>query len=368
MNRPLIDTDIYRTALEWTDSGRAFAVAVILKDVGHTPRKAATKALIDADGSICGTVGGGPVEAETQRRAVEAVRSGRPLVFDFALEGSTPRADSPICGGSLRILVDPTAARHRAVYAEIAEALRLRRRGVLVTTVRTASATEVSVRWFSAEGEEGSLLCVARYAGRSRAGDEAIRTVLAGGTPQYLVQDLPAEGAQLEVLVEPLVLPPLLVIAGGGHIGQALALQAGLVGFQVVVIDDRREFVDPALFPDGVATRCGDIARELAALPISGDTYVVIVTRGHQHDQRALAACIRRPAAYIGMIGSRRKVALMRKDLLDSGAATAEELGRVYAPIGLDIGAETVPEIAASIVAQLIAVRRKGEAPRMPTA
>jgi xanthine dehydrogenase accessory factor len=75
-----------------------------------------------------------------------------------------------------------------------------------------------------------------------------------------------------------------------------------------------------------------------------------------------------RPAAYIGMIGSRRKVALMRKDLLDSGAATAEELGRVYAPIGLDIGAETVPEIAASIVAQLIAVRRKGDAPRMPTA
>ncbi len=355
MNRPLIDTDIYRTALEWTDSGRAFAMAVILKDVGHTPRKAATKALIDADGSICGTVGGGPVEAETQRRAVEAVRSGRPLVFDFALEGDTPRADSPICGGSLRILVDPTAARHRAVYAEIAEALRLRRRGVLVTTVRTATATEVSVRWFPADGEEGS-------------DDEAIRTALASGTPQYLVQDLPAEGARLEVLVEPLVLPPLLVIAGGGHIGQALAIQAGLVGFQVVVIDDRREFVDPALFPDGVATRCGDIARELAALPVSGDTYVVIVTRGHQHDQRALAACIHRPAAYIGMIGSRRKVALMRKDLLDSGAATAEELGRVYAPIGLDIGAETVPEIAASIVAQLIAVRRKGRAPRMPTA
>ena len=355
MNRPLIDTDIYRTALEWTDSGRAFAVAVILKDVGHTPRKAATKALIDADGSIWGTIGGGPVEAETQRRAVEAIRSGRPVVFDFALEGSTPRADSPICGGSLRILVDPTAARHRAVYAEIAEAVRLRRRGVLVTTVRTATATEVSVRWFPADGEEGS-------------GDEAIRTVLASGTPQYLVQDLPAERARLEVLVEPLVLPPLLVIAGGGHIGQALAVQAGLVGFQVVVIDDRNEFADPSLYPEGVATRCGDIARELAALPISSDTYIVIVTRGHQHDRRALAACINRPAAYIGMIGSRRKVALMRKDLLDSGAATAEELGRVYAPIGLDIGAETVPEIAGSIVAQLIAVRRKGEAPRMPTA
>jgi xanthine dehydrogenase accessory factor len=117
-----------------------------------------------------------------------------------------------------------------------------------------------------------------------------------------------------------------------------------------------------------VAARCGDIATELAALPIAGDTYVVIVTRGHEHDQRALAACLRRPAAYVGMIGSRRKVALIRKDLLESGAATEEELARIYAPIGLDIGAETVPEIATSIVAQLVAVRRKGSSPRMPLA
>jgi xanthine dehydrogenase accessory factor len=91
-----------------------------------------------------------------------------------------------------------------------------------------------------------------------------------------------------------------------------------------------------------------------------------VVTRGHRHDKEALAACIRKPAAYLGMIGSRRKVALLRKDLLETGAATEEELRRVYAPIGLDIGAQTVPEIAASIVAQLIAVRRKGDAPRMP--
>ena len=89
------------------------------------------------------------------------------------------------------------------------------------------------------------------------------------------------------------------------------------------------------------------------------NTYVVIVTRGHEKDAEALAACVRRPAAYLGMIGSRRKVALMRKDFLESGRATAEEFDRVYAPIGLDIGAITVPEIAASIVAQLISVRRR---------
>jgi xanthine dehydrogenase accessory factor len=111
--------------------------------------------------------------------------------------------------------------------------------------------------------------------------------------------------------------------------------------------------------------RCGEIAAELAGIPLANDSYVVIATRGHRHDAAALAACIRTPAAYVGMIGSRRKVAMMRHDFIQSGSATAEEFDRVYAPIGLEIGAETVPEIATSITAQLIAVRRKGSSPRI---
>jgi xanthine dehydrogenase accessory factor len=357
MNRPPLAADIHRAIVEFAASGRPFALAVVLKTAGSAPRQPGTKAIIDSGGAIWGTVGGGLVEAETQRRAVEAIRSGRPLVFDFALAGTDAKDDRPICGGSMRILVDPTAADQRAVYAQAAVARRRRRRSVLVTTVRAAPPPRVTVEWFAEES-------VAAQAGLP--GGEALRSALAAETAQSLVQDLPQEGGALEVLVEPLIPPPLLVIAGGGHIGQALALQAGLVGFDIVVIDDRSEFADAALFPPGAVTRCGDIARELADLPIAGDTYVVVVTRGHGHDKEALAACIRKPAAYIGMIGSRRKVALIRKDLLETGAATEDELRRVYAPIGLDIGAETVAEIAASIVAQLIAVRRTGSSPRMP--
>jgi xanthine dehydrogenase accessory factor len=151
-----------------------------------------------------------------------------------------------------------------------------------------------------------------------------------------------------------------LLIVGGGHVGQAVALQASLIGFDVVVIDDRPEFADPALFPEGVTTLCGDIEKEVADFPVADDTYIVVVTRGHKHDAEALQACIHSPAAYIGMIGSRRKVALIRKSFIESGLATEEELDRVFAPIGLDIGSVTVPEIATSIAAQLIAVRRKG--------
>ncbi len=161
--------------------------------------------------------------------------------------------------------------------------------------------------------------------------------------------------------MEPVVPRPLLLIAGGGHVGQALAVQAAQIGFSVTVIDDRPEFTDRALFPPGVNVLCGPVPQQIAAQPMSADTYVVIVTRGHRHDAEALAACIDQRPAYIGMIGSRRKVALMRKSFIESGLATEEQWDRIHAPVGLAIGAVTVPEIAVSIAAQLIAVRRKAD-------
>jgi len=357
MNLPSSAADIHRALVALADRGAAFALVVVLKEDGSTPRKAGAKALIEAGGAIQGTIGGGQVEAETQRRAVVAIRSGQPLVFDFTLAGSCARDDRPICGGVMRLLIDPAAAQHRAAYARAVEAERRRQRGVLLTAARVGSATGVVVRWLPPE---------AATATADFPGGPAIGAVLEREAPELFIQDLPQAGAQLQVLVEPLVPAPQLVIAGGGHIGQALAVQAGLVGFAVTVIDDRPAFTAPALYPAGVTTRCGDIARELAAWPMAADTFVAIVTRGHQQDRAALAACVRQPAGYLGMIGSRRKVALLRQDLLASGAATATEFDRVYAPIGLDIGAQTVPEIAASIVAQLIAVRRRGRAPRFP--
>jgi xanthine dehydrogenase accessory factor len=102
------------------------------------------------------------------------------------------------------------------------------------------------------------------------------------------------------------------------------------------------------------------------SFPVTSDTYIVIVTRGHLCDSDALRACIRRPAAYIGMIGSRRKVSLFREQFIEAGYASEEEFDKVFAPIGLDIGAETVPEIATCISAQLVAVRRTGDGSRTP--
>ena len=123
-------------------------------------------------------------------------------------------------------------------------------------------------------------------------------------------------------------------------------------------------FADASLYPPTVITRCGEFVDAIEEFGIDQDTYIAIVGRGHRVDMKALAACIDSPAAYIGMMGSRRKVALVRKAFFESGQATDEQFARVYAPIGLNLGAETVPEIAASIVAQLVSVRRTGRAPQ----
>jgi xanthine dehydrogenase accessory factor len=351
--RALTD-NAYQAVVDLTDAGAAVALATVLRHTGSTPQEAGTKAIIDSAGSLWGTIGGGPVEARTVELAVEAIRSMRPVVFDFEFAGTNAGAGPPICGGNMRILIDPTVAAHRAVYAAAADACRKRERGALVTTVRSTAPPQVSVQWYSAEQVPADA---------AFPGAQAIQSALSRGTPTHVIQDPSQAKAAAEALVEPVLPQPRLLIVGGGHVGQALALQAGLVGFQIVIIEDRPEFAQPELFPSGAAIRCGDAVATLGQYETDRDTYIVLVTRGHEHDADALAACIRKPTAYIGMIGSRRKVAMIRETFLNSGLAGEAEFDRVHAPIGLDIGAQTVPEIATSIVAELVAVRRTGGSP-----
>lgn len=342
--------EICQNIVEFIDSGLPFAVALILMAEGSTPRKAGVRAIIDQTGKIYGTLGGGIVEAEAQRRAVETCQSKQPVVFDMDLYGANRAADIPICGGTMRIVIDPTASKDKASYAGMAEAVRKRQRGMMLTTVRTATQTEVHAQWFVQEAIPSDA---------AFPGAEKISSCLARETPELFTVSIRNPDVLTEVLVEPMIPKPLLLIAGGGHIGQALALQASLIGFDIIVIDDRSEFTDPALFPEGTTTHCGDIPKQIAALSTACDTYVVLVTRGHKLDAETLEACIHTPVTYVGMIGSKRKVALIQKNFIESGIATAEQFDRVFTPIGLDIGAVTVPEIAASITAELIAVRRK---------
>ncbi|WCJ60406.1 XdhC family protein [Fontisphaera persica] len=335
---------------------RPFAVVTVLSAQGSTPLPAGAHALIEADGAIHGTVGGGAVEAEAIRQAMAALTTQERRVFDFDLHGPGPHDPSPICGGRMRLLVDPRPAEFAEALSKLLNALAERKRGW----------------WIFGLGEKmpWNLRCYFTEAGQPfpRGGLQEALCISAGLSTEAAVYLPPIPGQRGEILMEPVVPVPRLVMVGGGHVGQAVAAQAALLGFEIIVVEDRPEFARPALFPPGTHTLCGDIEKTLASLSWDRDTSVVLATRGHQKDAEALRICIQRCTGYLGMIGSRRKVPLMRQMFLERGWATAEQWEKVYAPIGLDIGAVTVQEIATAILAQIIAVRRKGNAPRIPLA
>jgi len=171
----------------------------------------------------------------------------------------------------------------------------------------------------------------------------------------------PALTADLRLLIE-ISRPPLeLVVCGGGHVGRAVAIAGRMLDFVVTVIDDRAEFVARDRFPDPtIRLVADDFTRALQSLKITPATHIVIVTRGHRHDEICLQEVIDKPARYLGMIGSRRRTTTIREHLRREGVA-AELLRRVHAPIGLDIGAQTPEEIAIAILAEIVLVRRGGE-------
>lgn len=164
-------------------------------------------------------------------------------------------------------------------------------------------------------------------------------------------------GGRVKVLLEPVGTSPPLILFGAGHVALEVAGVAARCGFSVHVVDDRPEFASADRFPEARTLVHSFEADEWDALPLDEHAYCVIVTRGHEHDYQVVEALIQRPLAYLGMIGSRRKVAATRQRLADAGVEEASLEG-LHAPIGVDIGSETPAEIAVSIVAEMIATRR----------
>jgi xanthine dehydrogenase accessory factor len=170
-------------------------------------------------------------------------------------------------------------------------------------------------------------------------------------------------GGTLDIFIEPVLPPALLYIFGAGHVAVNLYRVASNAGFEVIVIDDRESYANRERFPEAQKVFAEDFDQAMAKLTPSESSYVVIVTRGHRDDMRCLRWAVQTPARYIGMIGSKRKTIAIYKELVKEGVAS-ELFTRVHAPVGLDIGAVTPEEIAVSITAELIALRRHAERPQ----
>lgn len=188
--------------------------------------------------------------------------------------------------------------------------------------------------------------------------EESIQDVLRLKTPQ--VVDIASPKGSVKVFLDPILPQARLLILGGGHIAAPLADTGKLLEFKVSVVDDRPSFANSARFQQVDQVLCQDFETAIREFPFDANTYIIIVTRGHRYDKTCLEEVLKKTKpAYIGMIGSRRKVAALFEDLREDGFSE-EELKRVHAPIGLDIGAQTPAEISVSIMAEIIMVRRFG--------
>jgi xanthine dehydrogenase accessory factor len=335
------------------ERGRPCVWCSVVETRGSTPQKAGAAMLVYPDGGQSGTLGGGCVEAEVKQRALRVLASdgGGPEVLTFNLDDNYGWDDGLICGGRMSILAQPVKGqREPGSYFERFRELVERGLGCTEAVVIGAqSGAPIGSRYlFDAAGKLAAQLAEV-------------------AVPEAVVAQLPAVGDRPRPSVRGGVayLPVLpritLLIVGGGHVGQAVAKLASEVDFDVWVLDDRERYASQERFPTAERRIVGDIGVSLKELApsLTPSFYSIIVTRGHAHDEEALYHLATTRASYVGLIGSKRKIRLIYEDLR-AKHIPEEALTRVHAPLGFAIGSQTVPEIAISIVAELIAWRNLG--------
>ncbi len=357
-------------------AGRRVAWCRLVETRGSTPQKAGAAMLVHPDGSQAGTLGGGCVEAEVKRRALAILEGGTAEVVSFQLDSDYGWDDGLICGGRMQVLVVPLRQPREAAYYQALARQAASGAGCLEAVVFDSARSGLAAPacyLFDATGQLVAADLAAKQA--SPVGQETERQQASGAmevdqqghpsVPPLVLEHLPplASRPRPHAVRGIAYLPSLprtrLLIVGGGHIGQAVGNLAPDLDFEVWVLDDRAEFVSAERFPRAARRLHGPIGPTLRDLEISPDTYCLIVTRGHNHDEEALYHLAERQARYVGMIGSKRKIKLIFDDLLAEGVS-AEALSKVYAPVGIDIGSQTVAEIAISILAELVAHRNLG--------
>ena len=326
----------FDTIVDYLEQGKQGALATIISRVGATPRDAGAKIFIGEDGKMYGTIGGGCMEAEVWQHARTVIASGKTKILRYSLNGKTVEDEGMICGGTAEIFLEPVTAKQKAVYQNLADCIATGEKAVVVTRVDGNTFIKTL---FKADGSmTGDALppeIKSNIDGHSRHGEPHI---------------------QNGFLVEVVTPTPHLFIYGAGHISQYISTMAKLVDFHITVVDDRSQFANRDRFPDAdeiIVEEFRDVFEKVRP-PLSG--YAVIVTRGHKHDAVVLEEVLKQPPQYVGMIGSKRKVKIIYDDLMKKGVSGGL-LRAVYAPIGIEIDAETPQEIAVSIVAELIKAR-----------
>ena len=331
--------------------GHPVVLATVIHHTGSTPRGAGAKMIVCEGGNIFGTIGGGGVEAEVIRTAPDLFESGGAAIkhFDFS---STDIASSMgmICGGKMDILMERLDPDEEtlAIFGSLASNIRTGEKCLLGRAFHPENSSPRHHHLFLVAGQN------------TKSGDIPIDTAGFEELKKTAFQKrspVMKTAENLTIVADPFLSTECVYLFGAGHVAQQVARILSMIDFRTVVIDDREEFANRERFPmvDEVCVP-ESFDTVFSQLPIDMHSILVILTRGHAHDQTVLEQALKTEAGYIGMIGSRRKRDAIYDNLSKKGARP-EALARVYSPIGLEIAAQTPEEIAVSITAQLIAYR-----------
>jgi xanthine dehydrogenase accessory factor len=324
--------DILVEARRWVDAGRGVAIATVIETWGSAPQPVGSHLVIGSDGAFLGSVSGGCVEGEVVAQALDAIKAGRGRMLEFGVADETAWRVGLSCGGRIRIDVRPLDP---GILAALNAERAARRPFAIVTGLGSGASRFVRAADFAADPLAATL-------------DERLRRRESG------VEE--TDGGPVFVAV---YAPPVRLIAiGAVHISQALAPMANLAGFETIIIDPRTAFATMDRFP-GAQLIAEWPKYAFGAIALDPATAIVLLTHEPRIDDEALVAALRETCFYIGALGSRKTHAKRIERMRAEGFGEAE-LSRIHAPVGLDIGAKSPAEIAVSILAEIIAVLRRG--------
>ena len=330
-------------------SGRV-AVATLVNTRGTTPRKEGARMVVDEHGRVLGSVTiGGCVDAQVIEESTDVLGAMKPRLLEMNLGDEEAWEIGLTCGGTIEVFVepialdvpsDPTLAYYERVRAHAARG----GRGALVSLLDDPHGRKLLVLDDGrVEGSLGSPTLDARFTAEARVAiDRATSQTLVG------------EGAR--VFVEVFAPPSLLLIVGAGHVAMEMVKLAKLLGYRTVVVDGRPRFATPERFPEVDELRVGIPSELVQSYPLAPSTALVLVAHDYKYDVPVLRYALGQPVGYVGMLGSTRRANAILNLLVEDGVPR-DQLARVRVPIGLDVGAQTAPEIALAVLAEIQATR-----------
>jgi xanthine dehydrogenase accessory factor len=350
--------NIYLQITEPEQQSQGLVLATVTASRGSTPQKPGCSALFVQNSLIAGTVGGGIVESKIQEYAGKCSSTKESAYLHFPMDNDIEMKEEAVCGGTISILVDADLPGSLPVFQEMRQSLASGQPGVLLTRITAWGEPHVLIQRYWATGDS-DLPLPDHFKGIIMQEVSNLLSSPAGAVYKELDLPVPGEKQTAKFFLEPVMPLPRLVIAGAGHIGRALSHLGRLLDFEVTVIDDRKEYANPVNLPDADHIIVKDIGEAMKEEKKDNNTYIAIVTRGHSHDADALRPCIGSAAAYVGMMGSKKKVAKMHEEFIKNRWATEQQWQEICTPIGIEIGSTTIEEIAVSIAAQLVQTRQK---------